>query len=254
MSERRVPAPGSGGFVPEPGRLTGPFLVPAGLAVTWRAGAYLHPSSLIGIEEPMLLPLTLLGLFFLASGTFALLWRPDRATRLFFVYGFGGCIHWGGSIGAADPDLELGLFFGYLAGTAVGEAAFLHLALCYPEDKRVGRLPRILLYTPGGAAILAAPLAGMIPEPATEGIAGVLLLVSTLFGIAAGVIFLVRFFRTEGKTRRAAGLGIIAFGVAAGSTVSLLGAAAVLPGPPDAYNLALAVIPAALAVAVVRRR
>jgi hypothetical protein len=109
-----------------------------------------------------------------------------------------------------------------------------------------------LLYAPAAVALLLAPIAAFAPRTAAlESSVGLVLLVANLFSISAGIVFLVRWFTADDATRRAAGLSLIVTGMVSGSVLALLGAGGLLPGVPEAWNLALGVVPIALAVALV---
>jgi hypothetical protein len=217
----------------------------------WRAAAYWRPSSFIDIPDRWHLPLTLLGLVFLGAGLWAWFARPHRWTNLFLIYGLCGGVHWGGAVGAADPTLAMSLFFAYLAATALGDAALLHLALIYSREGSLAQAGRVALYAPAAVALLFGLVAGLLPQTILQPAAGVLLLLANLFSLVAGMVFLARFFAADHAVRAAARLPLIASGMVAGSVTALLGAGGVLPGHPEAWNLALGLIPISLAVALV---
>lgn len=221
--------------------------------VAWRVLAYRTPDSLVIIAEGLAVPIAGLGLLYLICGLVAYLMRPGTATFLFYLHGLGAAVHWGGSIGSSSRGLELALFFIYLAASLLGEAALLHLALVYGSDGKPRGFVMTLLYAPAVLATLAAPLAPALPASALEPIAGIFLLVATLFGIGAGVIFIVRLVRADAATRRRDGLGIIVGVMVVSTAIELLGSGGVLPGPDDAYNLAYALIPVGMLIALTRR-
>lgn len=226
-----------------------------GIAVLgWRVLAYRDPAALVPIPDGLRLPLAAFGIVFAGCGLAAWLLRPGPATALFALVGLGGGVHWGGSIGAASGGTELALFFVYLAATALGEAALLNLSLTYGRHWITRTGVKALLYLPAAVAAVLAPAAPVLPEQVLQTAAGILLLFSTLSGIAAGVIFIVRFARAHAGTRRRDGLGIIVATMIAGFALSTLGAGGVLPGPGEAWNLANVLIPAGLLFALVRRR
>ena len=72
---------------------------------------------------------------------------PGRCVRLVVPrlqerqLGIGGCIHWGGSIAAGGGRLKIAFLAFYVAATAMGDAAFLVLALRYPRP--VARFRRV---------------------------------------------------------------------------------------------------------------
>jgi hypothetical protein len=217
----------------------------------WRVVAYYAPSSLVAIPDGLHLPLALLGVFFLASGVWAWWARPNRWTAVFLIYGVCLGIHWGGAVGVGDASLEMGVFWVYLAFTALGDAALLNLALIYPHGKHLAPKWKVALYAPAATALLLAPIAVLTPPKTLEPGAGLVLLVANLLSLTGGIVFLVRLFTVDGATRRAARLPLIVTGLVSGSVVALLGAGGVLPGVPEAWNLALGAVPVALAVALV---
>lgn len=217
----------------------------------WRAAAYWWPSSFIDIPDGLHLPLALLGLVFLVAGLWAWLARPDRWTSIFLLYGLCGGVHWGGAVGAADPTLAMSLFFAYLAITALGDAALLHLSLIYSRQGSLAQAWQVALYAPAAVALLFGLLAGLLPQTILQPAVGVLLLLANLFSLLAGIVFLGRFFTADHEARSAARLPLIVSGMVAGSVTALLGAGGVLPGHPEAWNLAHGIIPISLAVALV---
>lgn len=217
--------------------------------VLWRLAAFEWPSSFVSLPGGLRLPLALMGLAFLACGLAAWWWRPDRWTAVFLVYCLGGGVHWGGAVGAPHAR-ALGLFFLYLALTALGDAALLHLALIYPEGGPLARGWRAALYAPAAVALLLAPFAGALSEALLRTLAGALLLVANLFSLVAGVVFVVRLFTVDRALRRAARLPLIVAAMVVASVVALLGAGGALPGEPEGWNLVLVVIPICLAVAL----
>jgi len=222
----------------------------AGVLV-WRAAAHRWPSSLVSIPDGLQLPFALLGAVFLVSGMWAWWARPGRWTAIFLLYGLCGGVHWGGAIGGPEAVLAISLFFVYLASTALGDAALLHLALTYPHGGPLARRWRVVLYAPAAVGLSLAAIAVFAPRTMLEPAAGALLLIANLFSLVAGVSFVVRLFSVDRALRRAARLPLIVTGMVTGSLVALLGAGGVLPGEPEAWNLALGIIPITLGIALV---
>jgi hypothetical protein len=180
--------------------------------------------------------------------------RPNRWTAVFLLYGLCLGVHWGGAVGAPGASLEISLFWVYLAMTALGDAALLHLALIYPYGKSLALKWRAPLYAPATCALLLAPIAALAPRAASrESLVGLVLLVANLLSLTAGVLFLARWFTVDAATRRAARLSLIGTGMLSGSVLALLGAGGILPGAPEAWNLALGAVPITLAVALASR-
>jgi hypothetical protein len=221
--------------------------------LTWRAAAFGRPSSLVSIPDDLRLPFAALGLVFLTSGVWARRARIDRHTAVFLVYGLGGGIHWGGAVGSSGAILDWVLFYAYLGPTALADAALLHLSLIYPRGPGLGGLARSALYAPAGIALAGATPVAAWPVGVREVVAGLVLLVANLYSLAAGLLFVWRALTLDRATRRAARLSLIAGSMVAGGGAALLGAAGALPGQPEAWNLALGVIPVCLAVALVTR-
>ncbi len=228
----------------------------AALAVAvllWRALAFAWPSSLITTADSLRLPLALLVVLFVACGVAAWWLRPGRASGIFLVYALGGGIHWGGSVGAPQPGLELGLLFGYLSVAAMAEAALLHFALIYPSDRRLPGWGRALLYSPAALALACCALAGVIPRSTLAPAIVAVLTIANAMSIAAVVVFLVSLWRTNAATRRAARLPLIVAGLLAGGGISALGAEGVLLPASEAWNVFNGLVPVCLAVALVTR-
>jgi len=223
----------------------------ASCVLLWRAAAYVSPSRLVAIPDGLELHLALLGILFLASSLWAWWARPSPWTSIFLVYGLSLGIHWGGAIGVGDASVELSLFWVYLAFTALGDAALLNLALIYPLRGRLALRWRLALYTPAAVALLLAPFAGFAPRSALAFASGLVLLVANVLSLAGGIVFLVRLFTVDRATRRAARLPLIVLGMVSGSAIALLGAGGLLPGVPETWNVALGLVPIALAVALV---
>lgn len=221
--------------------------------LVWRAAAYRWPSSFVSIPDGLQLPLTLLGAVFLVSGIWAWWARPGRWTAIFLLYGLCGGVHWGGAIGGPEAVLTISLFFVYLAITALGDAALLHLALTYPYGGPLAQTWRVALYAPAAVGVSLAVIAVFAPRTMLELGAGALLLIANLFSLVAGITFVVRLFTVDHALRRAARLPLIVTGMVTGSLVALLGAGSVLPGASEAWNLALGIIPVTLGIALVSR-
>lgn len=225
--------------------------VSVGGVLLWRVAAYYAPSSFVAIPDGLHLPLALLGVLFLVSGVWAWWARPNRWTAVFLLYGLCLGIHWGGAIGVGDASLEMGLFWVYLAVTALGDAALLNLALIYPHGGLLAPKWKVALYAPAAIALLLAPIAALTPPKTLGPAVGLVLLIANLLSLTAGIIFLVRLFTVDAATRRAARLPLIVTGMVFGSVLALLGAGGVLPGVPETWNLALGTVPVTLAVALV---
>lgn len=222
--------------------------------LVWRVAAFLRPSSMIVIAEPLRLPLTLLGVFFAACGVWAWWARPGRWTTIFLAYALGGAVHWGGSVGPSQAGAELALLLVYVACSALSEAALLHLALVYPGGSTLAPLVRGALYLPAAVALALAPVAGVLPRPVLEAGIGVVLLVASLLSLVAAAVFVVRLARADATLRRAARLPLIVAALVVGGGLSLAAGAGLLPGGADGWNLVLALVPFGLGIALATER
>jgi len=162
-------------------------IAPAFFVVLWRVAALRWPSTFVEIPDSLRVPLMLLGLLFLVCGLMAWRLRPSRFTGIFLLYGIGGGVHWGGAIGSDLKNLEMVLFFVYLALTALSDASLLHLALLFPNSQVSPRSWEKVLYFPAALALILAPIAGFVSQPTMKIIAMLVLLVGNLMSIIAGV-------------------------------------------------------------------
>ena len=105
------------------------------IALLFRTAAWLNPSSLVSIPESLALPTSGLGVLYLVCAVWV--WRSgSKLAGVFLAYGIGGCVHWGGTIASDSTALGTAFAVLYVAGSAVGDAAFLDLALRYPRSLR----------------------------------------------------------------------------------------------------------------------
>lgn len=206
---------------------------------------------MVTFDEGWQLPVTLLGLLFIACGAAAWWVRPDRWTLVFLLHCAGQGVHWGGSIDLAGAALERAFLLLYLAFTVMGEAAFLHLALIYPSGRKLGGRWLFALYAPAGLTLLTAAAAPFVPAAVLQTLVTGPLLIAHLASLAAGLIFIVSFFTVDVATRRAARFPLIVIAVVFAGIVSLLGEAAILPGSPSAWNMASGILPIFFAIALV---
>ena len=236
--------------------LPGPFrrswvLAAAAMVMFWRAAALIWPSSLVTIPEAVRLPIALLGVLFLICGVATWWIRPGRWSAIFLVFALGSGVHWGGTIGTAHAGLELSLLFVYLAFTAFAEAGLLHLALIFPSGRSLTRGKRLALYSVAALALLVAPIAGLLSKAILEPIVGLILMFANLFGLLAGLLFVVSLFRVDSATRRATRLPLIVTSMIGTFIVATLGAEGILLQQSDAWNLVYGLVPISLAVALV---
>ncbi len=222
-----------------------------GIVLLWRLMAFIWPSSFIIIPGSLRAPMAFLGVLFLACGVYSWRVRPSRWTMVFLLYGVGGGIHWGGSIGLSSAALEQSLLFVYLAFSALAEAALLHLSLIYQRGTTVRERWWAEHYLPPIFALIIAPMVSIVPKTSLQALAGIILLLANLFSIIAAIVFVVRLFMVDATVRRASHLAlVVGVGVSSG-VVALLGSEGMLPGNPEAWNLILGVLPVTIAVALV---
>jgi len=225
-----------------------PVVVTAsGLALLYRAAAWLSPSRAIAVPPSLAIPLGGLGLTFLLCAVWAWRRHPSTLTRTLLVYGFGGAIHWGGAVGAPSPRLEAFLLAAYVAATAFGDGAFLDLSLRYGRAPVVSRLRSRAPYALGALTLLATPIAPFLPEPALAAVLGAAILLAFLMSAAAGVLFLARWLQARPGERRETGLTAIVAALIVATLLDLAAEAGRLPGEPDAWKLLYGLVPLALA-------
>ena len=128
------------------------------IALLFRAAAWVNPSSLIAIPESLALPTSGLGVLYVICAVWV--WRSkSKLSGVFLAYGIGGCVHWGGTIASDSAALGTAFAVFYLAGTAMGDAAFLDLALRYPRSLRPRSLRTMAFYLLAILAFIAIPIA-----------------------------------------------------------------------------------------------
>jgi len=231
-----------------------PWLVVFACAIVliFRFAAWRTPSSYIVIPESMTLPIGAMGVLFLVCGVWVWLSRPSALTRVFLLTGIGGGIHWGGSIGAESTGVQLALVTFYVSVTAMGDGAFLDLALRYPNEGRRPRSRTIAFYLLAILMFLAIPIVPFLPAKTAESVIGLAILVAFAMSILGGVVFIVKWFRATADARRAQSLTAIAAVLILTSVLDLLGDGGVLPGIPEAWSLSYAATPMVLAWALMR--
>ncbi|NND00650.1 MAG: hypothetical protein HKN85_10755, partial [Gammaproteobacteria bacterium] len=193
----------------------------------------------------------LLGLSFLVCGIWAWRARAGPDITVFVIYTVGAAIHWGGAISVNNPGLEFSLFFVYLAFSVVADTALLHLALIYPNKPPLSKRALIALYTLGALTLSIAPFAGLASQTVLAPLVGVILLIANLFSLAAGILFLVTFWRSDADTRRTYKLPLVVIALFGTFLVSSLGVEGVLLPHSDAWNLLNGLIPIAIAYALI---
>jgi len=200
----------------------------------------------------MTLPLGAMGIVFLVCGVWVWRSKPSALTRVFLLTGIGGGIHWGGSIGAESTGVQLALITFYVSVTAMGDGAFLDLALRYPHDGSRPRSRTMAFYLLAILTFLAIPIVPFLPAKTAESVVGLAILVAFAMSILGGVVFVVKWFRATAGERRAQSLTAIVGVLILTSALDLLAENGVLPGIPEAWSLSYAATPVVLAWALMR--
>ncbi|MCZ6766557.1 MAG: hypothetical protein O7D32_06460 [bacterium] len=221
------------------------------IALLFRAAAWLNPSSLVDIPESLALPTSGLGVLYLACAVWV--WRSrSKLTGVFLAYGIGGCIHWGGTVASDSAALGTAFAVFYVAGTAMGDAAFLDLALRYPRSLRRRGLRTTAFYLLAILTFIAIPIAPFLPSEIVNSGLGAILMGSLAIAVAGGVVFIVKWFRASPAERREQALTTIVGVLIVTNVISLLADGGVLPGESAAWNLMFGLEPIVLAWAVTR--
>jgi len=222
------------------------------MVLLFRVAAWFNPSSVIVIPPALGLHLNLLGMLFLACGVWAWFKKPSRLTRVFLLSSLGGGIHWGGSIASGNQGLETAFLFFYAGATALGDGAFLDLALHYPRSETRHGFSAKVFYLLGGLTLLAVPIAPFLSKQVVEAGLGLVILVAFMMTIAGGIVFLVKWFRASPLERREYALTLVVAALVFSTVVDLMAEQGLFPGPPEAWTLTYALTPLALAWAVTR--
>ena len=237
-------------------------LLPPGLAILillcaivllFRSAAWLNPSSAVDIPQSLRLPTGALGVLYLVCGVWAWRSNPSALTRVFLMYGIGGAVHWGGTIAVESQGVETALLVFYMAATAMGDAAFLDLALRYPRALNRRRFPTVVLYLLAIVTLLAVPVAPFLRARIVEAGLGFVIAVAFMMAIAGGVVFIVQWFRATPAERREYSLTLIVGVLVVTSGIDLLADGGLLPGDPAAWSLMYGFEPLVLAWALTRR-
>jgi hypothetical protein len=233
------------------------WAIVVGLTLTvllFRVTAWQSPSSYIVIPPPVATPLNALGAFFLACGVWAWGRRPTGLTTVFLAYGVGMGVHWGGSIGTGSERLDIALLSLYTAATALADGAFLELSLSVPRGASPRGLRRTAFYIPAMLTLLCTPILPFLPRAIGGSAIGVVIGLSFLMSIAAGVTFVVQWLRATAAERRTRHLTLVVGAIVLAGSVDLLSDSGILPGEPGFWKLTYGAVPMALAWALTRRR
>ncbi len=224
------------------------------VALVFRAAAWRNPSAFIAIPDPLALPLSGLGVLHLACGVWAWWKRPSSLTRVFLLSGIGGCVHWGGSIAADAPGVEIAFLVFYVAATAMGDGAFLDFSLRYPRKLSRRGFPAISFYLVAIAALIAVPIAPFWGSAVVDTLLGVIIMLSFAMSIAGGVVFLVKWVRAGRAERRELFLTPIVVVLVVTSGLDLMADQGWLPGAPEAWTLWYGFVPLVFVWALMRLR
>jgi len=216
----------------------------------FRVAAWQSPSSYIVIPPSVALPLNALGAFFLACSVWAWARRPTDLTTVFLAYGVGMGVHWGGSIGTESERADIAFLSLYTAATALADGAFLELSLSLPRGTTSHVLRRTPFYIPAMLTLLFTPILPSLPRATVEGAIGLVIGLSFLMSIAAGVTFVMQWIRATPAARRTHHLTPIVGAIVLAGSLDLLGDSGILPGEPGFWKVTYGVVPMALAWAL----
>ena len=224
------------------------------IVLAFRVGAWLRPSEFVVIPPSFALPLNALGVLYMACGVWAWLSRPSHLTRIFLITALGGGIHWGGSIAAGNAQLEIAFLAFYIAVTAIGDGAFLDFALRYADTSPRRGFRAWGLYVLGLVTFIAIPITPFLPSTTIEALLGAIIMLAFAMSIIGGVVFIVKWFRASGETRRELFLSPIVAALVLSTAVDLVAEQGILPGPAEAWTLGYALVPVTMALALTRLR
>ncbi len=139
-----------------------------------------------------------------------------------------------------------------MAVTALGDGAFLDLALRYPRVRGRPILLTLPLYLPAILTLIAVPFAPFLPKRSVEAGLGVAIGVAFLMSTLGGVVFLVKWVRATAADRRGAFLTPIVVALVVPTVIDILGEAGLLPCEATAWNVSYGIVPVTLAWALVR--
>lgn len=220
----------------------------AAFVLGWRIAALQFPSTVTDIDDAFRAPLALLGLLFLGCGLFSALRIRNEPATVFLIYCFGSAIHWGGSVGVPNAELQLAAV--YIALSAAAGGALCHLALVFPQPLVSSATAKSALYIPAAVGLCLIPASIIAPAAAVQTLAGAALLLSSLLSLAAGVILMRQYLRQRAPERRRLKLDVVVFGGLGTSALALAGSSGLMPGPPDAWNLLFGILPVSLTLAL----
>jgi hypothetical protein len=225
----------------------------AAITLAFRVAAWLSPSEFIVIPPALSLPLGLLGVVYLVCGVVVWIKWPNSLTRVFLFVGLGGCIHWGGSVGAdGGGTIELTLLMFYMTVTALGDGAFLDFALRYPHTEPREGPVRFVFYILAALCAVMIPLTAVLPRGFIETWLGLAITIAFVMSLGGGLVFLLKWFSASSGLRHEAALTPIVVVLVASSVLDLLADGGVMPGPPEAWGLAYAAGPIVIAWALLR--
>ena len=191
-----------------------------------------------------------MGMLFLVCSLYAWFARPGEWTFIFILYGIGDGIHWGGSIGFSEPEIEQGLLLVYLAFSALASSALVHLSLIYPSGNFTNKLWCRIIYSPALLALFFAPFVSLVPDSVLQLVGGIIIILANLFSFIAMIVFIKSLFTVDAEVRRASHLTMIVVVGVSSLIIASLGSEGVLSGNPEAWNLIYAVLPVTFAFAL----
>ena len=220
------------------------------LALAWRVAALVSPSPYITISDGFALPLTVVGLLFLACGGYVIRHRRDSPAIVFFCYAACSAIHWGGAIGWAGTHANMTLLAIYVITSSIGASTLLHLAVILPPTNRPRRGAIAAAYGATVTGALWVGTAGVVGGPFTIEQLAPLVGAGSLLSAIAAAVFVVRFLLDRCARRPLAGVIYIGLPSAA---IGSLGTSGTLVGPADAWGFLFAALPITFAGALVRK-
>lgn len=222
--------------------------------VLFRVTAWQSPSSYIVNSPAVALPLNALGAFFLACGVWAWVRRPTGLTTVFLAYGVGMGVHWGGSIGMDSERADIAVLSLYTAATALADGALLELSVSFRRGTPPPVVRRVAFYIPALLTLMVTPIVPFLPRAIVGSAIGLVIGLSFLMSIAAGVAFGMHWLRATPAERRTQDLTPIVGAIVVAGSLDLLGDSGILPGEPGLWKMTYGAVPVALAWALTRPR
>lgn len=223
-------------------------------SLVWCCVAIVFPGELdtdpVGVRRV----LGAMGLGFLACGIFAFGRVRSPEASLFLRYTSLACFHWGGVIGTESGAYTMDLFAFYLlVGVGLAESTFLHLAVSFRKELRQ-RWLLLLIYLPCVPGLLFL-LQTLIVGAGTDWLAGAVFLLSSLYSVVAGIVWIVRVARRDLDGVMMSGGWLLVAALITGVASQLLVEVVLLPETQSSlFNLGLIAVPVSLTYVIVTSR